>query len=132
MEVLGEVLSVEECSLLLEPKNKKGASALASNDALVILDLTITEDLKTEGIARDLVRAIQQSRKDANLQITDRISLNVNTESEGVKTAVDNFGNYISEQTLAVSVDVGGADNQNYKFEQEIDGDKVLIGFSLK
>jgi isoleucyl-tRNA synthetase len=131
VEVAGEVLTKEECSLLLEPKDKKGAQALSSNDALVILDLNITDELKIEGVARDLVRLIQQSRKDADLQITDRIALNIETANDDVMAALDSFGSYIAEQTLAKSVELGEAGKCNHRFEQKIDGGDVVIGFNL-
>jgi isoleucyl-tRNA synthetase len=131
VEVVGEVLTTEECSLQLEPKDKKGAQALSSNDALVILDLNVTGELKIEGVARDLVRIVQQSRKDAGLQITDRIALTMTTNNEEIMAALDSFGSYISEQTLSVSVQAGDAKNCNYNFKQKIDGEDVTIGFNL-
>jgi isoleucyl-tRNA synthetase len=130
VEVVGEVLTREECSLLLEPKDKKGAQSLSSNDALVILDLNITDELKIEGVARDLVRFIQQSRKDADLKITDRIALNIETSNDDIMAALDSFGNYIAEQTLANSVELGTAGNSNHRFEQKIEGAQVVIGLS--
>lgn len=129
IEISGEELLPEECSLLLEPKNKKGAQGLSTNDALVLLDLNITNELKIEGVARDLVRLIQQSRKDAALNITDRIDLNVETKSSDVLDAINSFNNYISEQTLSVSVNAGEATSFNHRFEQKLDGEDVVIGF---
>jgi isoleucyl-tRNA synthetase len=131
VEVVGELLTPEECSLMLEPKDKKGAQGLSTNDALVILDLNITDELKIEGVARDLVRLIQQSRKDADLQITDRIALKIETANDEVVAALDSFGNYIAEQTLATSVELGNASNSNHRFEQKIEGGDVVIGFNL-
>jgi isoleucyl-tRNA synthetase len=131
VEVVGELLTNEECTLQLEPKDKKGAQALSSNDALVILDLYVTPELKIEGVARDLVRFIQQSRKDADLQITDRIALNIETANDDVMAALDSFGSYIAEQTLASSLDLGKADSAAHRFEQKIEGGDVVIGFKV-
>lgn len=129
IEIAGEALLPEEFSLQLEPKNKKGAQALSSNDALVLLDLDITNELKIEGIARDLVRLIQQSRKEADLNITDRIALNVESSNSDVNEAVSNFNSYIADQTLAVSVNVGNAKSCNHNFEQKLEGENIVIGF---
>ena len=130
IEAAGEVLTNEECSLALEPKVKSGAQSLSSNDALVILDLDITEDLKLEGVARDLVRLVQQSRKEANLDITDRIKLSIDTENHDVIKAIDGFGDYICGQTLANSVSSETKiTDLTHKFTQKIGNDDVLIGF---
>lgn len=130
IEAAGEVLEVEECRLLLEPKDKKGAAALSSNDALVKLDLEITPQLQQEGIARDLVRLIQQSRKEADLHISDRIALRVDSSHAMVNDAVSSFKDYIAEQTLAVSVNEN-ADDAQHSFEQKLDGNVVNIAFSV-
>lgn len=129
IEVVGEVLTLEECSLQLEPKDKSGAQALSSNDALVLLDLEVTETLKIEGVARDLVRFIQQSRKDAELNITDKIIVNVETANDDVQAALLSFADYIAEQTLAEAVDSKRADSCSHRFEQKIEGGDVVIGF---
>lgn len=131
IEVAGEVLLPEECELQLVPKQKEGAQSLSSNDALVILDLIITPALKTEGIARDMVRFIQQSRKEADLHISDRIVLGVVTASEDINTAVKDFKDYIAEQTLAVSVTVQSTEAFQHHFTQAIEGSEVTIGFSV-
>ncbi|PIR38909.1 MAG: isoleucine--tRNA ligase [Alphaproteobacteria bacterium CG11_big_fil_rev_8_21_14_0_20_39_49] len=130
IEAAGEVLTQEECSLELVPKAKGGTQPLSTNDALVLLDLDVTNELKIEGVARDLVRVVQQSRKDADLNITDRINLNVETDNNNVVEALNGFNGYIAEQTLADSVSAAKADNCNHRFEQKIDGADVVIGLS--
>lgn len=131
VEIGGEVLMPEECQLLLEPKAKKGAQALSTNDALVILDLQITEALEKEGIARDLVRLVQQSRKEADLHISDRIALAIETEHPKTLEAIKEFQAYITEQTLAISLSVGKMASVQHCFEQALEGKPVKIGFSV-
>ncbi|MBX9726002.1 MAG: isoleucine--tRNA ligase, partial [Rickettsiales bacterium] len=77
IEIAGEILKAGEYVIALEPKPefKNSSSPLSTNDALVVLDLTITPELEAEGRARDLVRMIQQARKDAGLNVGDRITL---------------------------------------------------------
>jgi len=93
----------EEFSIILEPKQeyKNIANALSTNDSLIILDTVITEELKEEGIARDVVRIIQQARKDNNFAITDKIKLYIKTESSLIKNSIDKWKNYIENQTLS-------------------------------
>lgn len=129
VQVEGEILTKDECSLNLVPKDKNGTQSLSSNDALVILDLNITDELKIEGIARDLVRAIQQSRKDAGLDITDKITLSISCDNQAIIDATSNFSDYICEQTLANSVINNKQASFKNSFDHQIDGSKVVIGF---
>lgn len=133
LEVAGEILLPSEYDLQLVPKQNKGAQSLASNDAVVILDLTIDQNLKYEGIARDVIRLIQQSRKEANLHIADRIELFITSEDAEVIEAVRLFADYIAQQTLALSVNV--IDNipsaAAYRFAPLLEDKPIEIGFSV-
>ncbi|MDX1950099.1 MAG: class I tRNA ligase family protein [Rickettsiales bacterium] len=130
IKIAGEILEKEECELQLEPKDKKGAASLSTNDALVILDLEITEELKQEGIARDVVRLIQQARKEADLDISNRIDLSLSVP-ESYKNAVAANSNYIQEQTLAVSLDLSGKKYDRFNNSYEIEKDKIEISFAV-
>lgn len=125
IEICGEELLKEECELLLEPKNKTNSAPLSTNDALVVLDLNLTPELIAEGLARDVVRMVQQARKDANLNITDRIELDIATTAN-----IINFADYIAEQTLAKTVKFGSGSGAHV-FENDLDGSKIKIGLSL-
>ncbi|HCR85095.1 MAG TPA: hypothetical protein DIV86_00290, partial [Alphaproteobacteria bacterium] len=130
IKIAGEVLEKEECQLLLEPKNPKGAAALSTNDALVILDLEITEELKDEGIARDVVRAIQQARKDADLNITDRINLGLKLPDEVIASVEKNKG-YIAEQTLSKTIDISGKKYARFTKNYPFDEAEIEISFEV-
>jgi len=69
----------------------------------VALDITLTEELKQEGIAREFINRIQNLRKDTGLEVTDKIVLEIQ-KHEAINKAVELHGNYIGSQTLAVSV----------------------------
>ncbi|WP_183099248.1 isoleucine--tRNA ligase [Nocardioides pelophilus] len=76
----------------------------------VVLDTVVTPELAEEGLARDLVRAVQQARRDADLDVTDRISLVIGG-SPAVLAAARAYEVLISNETLATSYSVGeGAD----------------------
>jgi isoleucyl-tRNA synthetase len=107
---------------------KDRAQPLSTNDALVILDLTITPELETEGRARDLVRMIQQARKDAGLNVGDRITLALDVPVD-FKAALAEHGDYIAAQTLAVSWSEGAA-KATQQVMQELDGAQFVIGLS--
>ena len=77
IEIAGHILESHEYDMALEPADPTTTASLKSNDAVVILDTKVTPELEAEGSARDLIRTIQQARKDADLEVTDRITVEV-------------------------------------------------------
>jgi isoleucyl-tRNA synthetase len=75
----------------------------------VVLDTELTPELEAEGVARDLVRAIQQARRDAELDVSDRIVLDVSATPE-VADAVRTHAGLIRRETLATELAVHEAD----------------------
>jgi isoleucyl-tRNA synthetase len=71
----------------------------------VALDINITEELRQEGIARELINRIQNMRKDSGFDVTDKIKILVR-KHEAVNSSINNFNNYISTQTLARSIEL--------------------------
>jgi isoleucyl-tRNA synthetase len=131
VEIAGEKLLPTEYTLQLEPKPeyKDRAQALSTNDALVILDTKVTPDLEAEGLARDLVRMIQQARKDANLNVSDRIKLGV-VANETVAKALATHKNYVMEQTLATDISDKPLEKATFSAENMLDDQKVTISLS--
>ncbi len=130
VEIAGEILEGNESELTLEALSPKGAAAISNNDGLVVLDLNITDELKNEGIARDIVRLIQQARKEADLNITDRINIALKAPAAFVN-AIELNKNYISEQTLAKSVHLDGANYTKFKSSYTLDEEVVEISFDV-
>ncbi|NNN22520.1 MAG: isoleucine--tRNA ligase [Acidimicrobiales bacterium] len=77
IEVLGVELEDEEATLILVPKDQVSARVLENEDGIITLDLNLTTELEAEGAARDLIRIIQNARKDANYVVTDRIEISI-------------------------------------------------------
>jgi len=90
-------------SIIAEELNVKQVSRDKLNNK-VVLDTTLTEELITEGIMRDLVRHIQNIRKNAGLQVDDRIHLTIETDNEQVQRALENHSSVIMAETLAVEL----------------------------
>jgi isoleucyl-tRNA synthetase len=92
----------------------------------VAIDLSLSDDLLAEGFARELVNKIQNMRKSANLEVTDRIRLGI-SHSDQADKALKKYGNYIKNETLAVELN----DEVNRKIKQEwdINGVATLIAF---
>ena len=91
----------------------------------VALDITITDTLRKEGIAREMVNRIQNLRKAKDFEITDRIEIKVSS-NELFDEAITEFRQYISTQVLADSIVV-----ENDTFEDEIDIDEEKITLSI-
>jgi isoleucyl-tRNA synthetase len=127
VEIAGEVLETGEFTILLEPKPeyKDRAAPLSTNDALVILDTAVTPELEREGLARDLVRMIQQARKDAGLHVTDRIRVGLDAPGD-VQQALAAHRDYIAEQTLATDL-AAQAFDAPHRFVNELEGKKLTI-----
>ena len=109
VEVGGFVLEGDEVELRLVPRDGlegKATLAIPSSGVVIALDVVTTPELEREGVARDLVRHIQEARKAAGLEVSDRIALALDLPSDG-QAAVDDHRDYIQGQTLADSIAFG-------------------------
>lgn len=131
LKIEGFELEDDEYELKLEPK-KSNVFPVENYDILIMLDLTITKELEYEGMARDLVRTIQQLRKNVKLNVSDRIDLVVKTNYDFLKTSIEQHKDYIKEQTLSTTLNITKDDlNCDFSFCEEIDKNIVQIGFSV-
>ena len=74
----------------------------------IALDITITEELKQEGIARELINRIQNLRKSSGFDVTDKIDVKIFADGEDgaeIAASLANFAQYVAAQTLALSVE---------------------------
>ncbi len=94
---------------------------------VVLLDKRLSEELKLEGLARDVVRFVQVARKEANLELEDRIVLSLQTESEQLNAAIKACGDYIAGETLAVEITEAPPVNAAIQSEVKIGGGKLRI-----
>ena len=104
---------------------KEGFDVGMENNNFVILNARLTDDLINEGIAREIVSKVQTIRKNNNYELTDRISVTYNA-SDKVKTAIEEFSDYIKKETLATKLEF--SENANEEFF--IDNERVLIAVS--
>ena len=101
---VGDVeLEPGEWELRVRPRDETTTRALPGGAGLVVLDLEVTDELRSEGRARDLVREVQQRRRQLGLDVTDRIRLEV-AGGRAVMATVDAHRGWIAEQVLAVEV----------------------------
>jgi isoleucyl-tRNA synthetase len=92
-----------EYELELEAADPSSAIAFLTDGGFVILDTETTPELEAEGFARDMVRIVQDTRKAAGLDVSDRISLSIYVESDADEVALTTFGELIAGETLATS-----------------------------
>jgi isoleucyl-tRNA synthetase len=90
----------------------------------VSLDLYITPELEREGLMREVVRFVQNARKDAGLNIDDRIKLSLLTDDEHLQSAINEHKDEIASETLAVKLDTA---EYSYKTTIKIDGIELTV-----
>ncbi len=110
VRVGSEVLETEEFELRLQPADSSTTRALPGDDGVVALDTDVTAPLLAEGIARDVVRAVQQHRRELGLAVTDRVALSVRGPAL-VLDALEAHRAWLASQTLATSVSLSPLDD---------------------
>jgi isoleucyl-tRNA synthetase len=90
---------------------------VANEGALTVaLDITLTDELKAEGIAREFINRIQNIRKDSGFEVTDKVTIKIG-KHEAINNAITQFADYIGAQTLANSVElIENAEQNGAKF----------------
>lgn len=116
-----------EYELLLKA-NSEYSSVFDDNKGVVILSTELNDELILEGLARDVVRLIQETRKQADFHISDRIRVIIKAEDEKVKEAINRWDEYIKEQTLALSLDTNKEIEADF-YSKEYQG--LTVGIKL-
>ncbi|GAA0430942.1 isoleucine--tRNA ligase [Actinoplanes capillaceus] len=100
----GVTLAEGEYELRLVAADVENSAPLPAGGGVVVLDTVVTEELATEGLARDVIRVVQQARRDADLDVSDRIAL-VLSAAPVVRAAVEAYREFVAGETLATSVE---------------------------
>jgi len=109
--------------VLISSEDIPGWSVASAGGITVALDVTLTDDLKREGIARDFVNRIQNLRKDMGLEVLDKISIEVERNGDVMTSAISEFKQYISTETQAVSLEI----KDNVANAAEVDMDESIL-----
>ena len=96
----------------------------------VALDITLTEELKQEGIAREFINRIQNFRKDSGLEVTDKIEVFIQNH-EALSAALSAYAQHIGNQTLAVKVELVNSVDMELAREVELD-DNIKTFIQIK
>ena len=105
LTVEGQEAMIERADVEIISEDIPGWLVANEGRLTVALDITVTENLRKEGLARELVNRIQNLRKSSGYDITDKISVTVLSD-EGMDEAIKDFNSYIANQVLAVSVEI--------------------------
>jgi isoleucyl-tRNA synthetase len=129
-------------------KAKEGWAAAQGRSSVVVVSTDLTPELVSEGLAREVVHAIQNCRKEMNCQYTDRIRVVLATTSPELHAAVDSHLQYVMQETLSVELNsnvlteadseadafgkpFGGAIEKFYQFDLKIAGHDVTLGIGV-
>jgi isoleucyl-tRNA synthetase len=120
-------LDAEDVSVVTTAK--EGYATADESGYVVAVNTELSEELLQEGMARDLVRNIQEMRKKAGFEISDRIELFVPGPADQVRAVLDAFGDYIAQETLSVSLKTSGAPGDAFEDSVRLgdEGIKVAI-----
>ncbi len=103
LNIDGEALTTTAADFEITSEDMPGWLVASEGKLTVALDITITDELRREGVARELVNRIQNIRKDSGFEVTDKIRVEIEATEQTV-AAVESFAGYIAQQTLAVEV----------------------------
>src|SRR5262249_31064908 len=96
----GGAVTLDPGDVIVQSRGPDGWAGAEDRGTQVALDARVTEELALEGMAREVVRHVQQARKDAGLEMEDRITLYLHTDAERLKKAIEAHRAYIAAETL--------------------------------
>ncbi len=128
IRVDGDDLELDREEVKIESDPREGLAVGAEGDIFVALDLNISDDLRREGLARELVHRIQRMRREAGFEISDRIRISYRADG-GLKEVIESHGAYLSAETLCE--EIREADEQGeFREELDVDGQRITIALS--
>ncbi len=128
LEIDGEHLAVVASDFEITSEDMPGWQVASEGKLTVALDVTITEELRSEGVARELVNRIQNIRKDSGLEVTDKIRVEI--ENRPIAQPACNFADYIAQQIQAVEVLFSETPAGAIVTDSEIDEEPIKIAIT--
>lgn len=105
IEINGHRIAEGEYEIQLSLEGSDTNYASIDGRYLIILDTNVTDELKNEGIARDFIRAVQNARKEADLELTDHIAIDIFSRSSEINQALEANMDYIKSQVLGKEIE---------------------------
>jgi isoleucyl-tRNA synthetase len=97
------MLSLED--FIITSEDIEGWMVATDGELTIALDVMLDDDLRAEGIAREIVNRVQNLRKDSDFEVTDRIHLTIQRE-EKIAVAIEKYGDYICSEVLATELQI--------------------------
>ncbi|MCR4774514.1 MAG: isoleucine--tRNA ligase [Prevotella sp.] len=116
VEVEGQAVEVEAADVEIISEDIPGWLVSNEGNLTVALEIELTDELRQEGMARELINRIQNIRKESGFEITDRVNVTV-APNELVENAVNNFAEYIKSQVLADAITIAANDGAEAEFD---------------
>jgi isoleucyl-tRNA synthetase len=103
--VQGEEMELTPDDVVIERTSPDGWVHLAENDFEIVLKTVVSDELAREGAARDIVRRLQNLRKESGLDVSDRIEVYI-SDAHGIETLIEEQGDYIKQEVLATALSI--------------------------
>jgi isoleucyl-tRNA synthetase len=127
LDCAGTTVLLDANDILLKTKAPDGWIGLVDHGTQLLLDTRINKELAQEGMAREIVRHVQELRKKSGLEMEDRIALHFATESPELLQAAEAHSSYISSETLAVELPNAPLDGDSHAISVKVDGHPLTI-----
>jgi isoleucyl-tRNA synthetase len=129
VELQGEVFEFEPEAFLLDARSPEGFAAVEERGYLAALDTRLTPELVREGMMRDVVRLVQNARKNAGLEVSDRIVLGLRSDGS-LASAIEEHRQTVAAEVLADELHLAAIDAAQHEESGEVEGEP--IGISLR
>jgi isoleucyl-tRNA synthetase len=128
VELDGQAVELQPGDILVSAREREGYASMAASGFVVVLDTTLTPALVREGLARDVVRRINDWRKAAGLNIDDRIVVRYEADPE-LAEAIEEHRAYVAQETLALSLTQATTTGAGFTFEAHIGDQRLVVEF---
>ena len=130
LDLEGETVTLHGDDVLIETSSAEGYSCAEDAGYLTALDTSLNDALIREGFAREVVRSVQDARKQADLQVSDRIVLGV-SGSDAIEAAIEAYRDLIMAETLATTWQIGQPE-ADFSIDKSLGDDHWRIEISLE
>ena len=127
IEVEGEQLELAPEEVLVQEEPREGLAVASERDVTVAVDTVLTPELKAEGLAREVVRRVQNLRKEAGFDLDDRIVTTYQAEGE-LAEAIEAWLSLIAAETLSIELRAGSPDDGATVLEDRVAGHPLRLG----
>jgi isoleucyl-tRNA synthetase len=127
LEVDGEETELAPEEVLIQEHPQEGLAIASEKGVTVAVDIVLTPELAAEGLARDVIRRVQNLRKDAGFNLDDRIVTTYQTEGD-LAEAIETYRDLIAAETLSVTLSAGPLEKDAEVSQDQIAGHDLTLG----